>query len=83
MARPQKPIDVSTQAGRIVKRFGSVKAVHEAMARHPMRDPPNVATIYRWLARGHVPHDELPYIEAAAKAVNIRLTPLDFDPRTL
>lgn len=82
MARPIKPIDPTTQAGRIIRRFGGLEQLRYAMAK-TATFPPHAATIYRWLKAGNIPHQWTAAVEDAAAAAGVKLTPLDFDPRSL
>ena len=75
------PIDDTTQAGRVIRRFGGVRRLAMATAIH-------YSAIYRWVypkdaggTGGHIPAAALGRVLAAARHEGIFLAAEDLDPR--
>lgn len=90
MSRPMKPLDTSTQAGRIIRKFGGVTKFWEALQRFECDRraiPSDPVILYRWTypvskrgTGGLIPAAVIPVVLAAAAAEGIELTPEDWYP---
>jgi hypothetical protein len=82
MANKQKwPVDTATQAGRVIKRFGSAYRLAKITGL-------SFTTVYRWCyprsaggSDGVIPRTALPRVLAAATQNGIVLSAEDLDPR--
>lgn len=92
MGRPMRPLDKTTQAGRIITKFGGITKCWQAMQRvecDRQAIPQDSNVLYRWTypvskrgTGGLIPAPAVHVILLAAKLAGIELTAEDWFPNT-